>query len=231
MQLMATNYVINLFADNNEVTPDVKFIGPCMTHLSAYGLIPSFGNEINGLTGERKNFLRMVSANEELQINFQSQTTTIVMVVKSHLEEFPPVLTGILQNLNVIFPSKKCNRLSVITSTLFNGTVQEYDKVWKEVYVSSPEDSAPFEWDARQAFKINLEGVEDNMNLVSTVRRGSLNIPNGNVQDSVVIDTDLNTEFENSTRRFTYIDAIPNLERMLLNNTFVTKQTMEKLGV
>lgn len=231
MQLMVINYVINLFVDNNEVTPDVKFIGPCMTHLSAYGLIPSFGNEFNGLTGEKKNFLRMVSANEEIQINFQSQTTTIVMVVKSHLEEFPPVLSGILQNLNTIFPGKKSNRLSIIASTLLNGVAQEYDQIWRGIYTNSPGDIVPFEWDARQAFKINLDGVENDMNLVSTVRRGSLNTQSGIVQDAVVIDTDLNTEFENSTRRFTYIDAIPNLERMLLKNTEMTKLTMGRLGV
>lgn len=220
---------VNFFTDNKDISIEPHSISRYMDALSKFGLIPSFGSEFNPANNEKRNFLRMVSSDEAIQVNFGSGATNISIRDNDNIPSVCEFLELLFNELGRMTPHKKASRLSVITSSLVKGSSEEYDGVFANIF--SPHDGGIFEWDYRVARKINLHGVEDGMNLVSTCRRGMNGAVGGDIVDSIVLDTDLNTQFENQTQRYSYALSIPCLLIMLKEVMTVHTEFMDKRGL
>lgn len=56
MQCVQNNQQFNFFSDNTDVTTNPMVISSFLNALSKFGLIPTFGQELNALTGEKNKF-------------------------------------------------------------------------------------------------------------------------------------------------------------------------------
>ncbi|EKB14487.1 hypothetical protein [Aeromonas veronii] len=216
MKVLSRNYVVNIFVDNSDVTTDVHWISKAMSAFSDLQLIPSFGNEINPMTGEKRNFLRMVTPDELLQVNIQGQLTSITIANDTDsVDAIGATIVKVISGLVALFPNKVANRIALLTSTLFIGSKEEYQNAFNNLH-KPIDDDIPFEWDSRRAVKINLPSVEDNMNAITTIRRGYHGLINQPMQDSLVVDTDINTAHENQSLRFKYAEINERLHLMVV---------------
>ena len=218
------------FTDNKDVGVDPQSISKYMTALAKFELIPSFGSEFNPAINEKRNFLRMVTSDEHVQVNFGVGATNITIRDKDNVGEISDFLSSLLSSLNELTPFKKSNRLSVITSTLISGSFDEYSVVFGSLY--SHHDNIPFEWDYRAGYKIDLQDVELGMNKVITCRKGMNGAVGGNIIDSIVTEVDINTPFENQIQRYSYNASIPCITKMLnealdVNSNFIIKYGLD----
>lgn len=233
MQLLHEGYVFNVFVDNSDVTTDVHWISSAMNAFSHLQLIPSFGNELNPLTGEKRNFLRMVTPDESIQINIQSQMTSIILIKNDHIEIIINAMQSIFDGLVKLFPEKKSNRIAALTSTLAIASDDEYQAVFDTLHkpLTIGNENKPFEWDSRRAFKVNVEGIEGGMNSIISIRRGMHSLVNKPLQDTIAIDTDVNTQHENQTLRFKYSDINEKTATMLNETNNLREAAYTIIGI
>lgn len=232
MKILSKNYAINIFVDNSDVTTDVNWISKAMSAFSDLQLIPSFGNEINPMTGEKRNFLRMVTPDELLQVNMQGQMTSIAIANnRDSIEVIRETIFKVISGLENLFQHKKSNRIALLTSTLVIGSEEEYQTAFNKIHKPIDGADTPFEWDSRQAFKISVESVESNMNAITTIRRGYHGLINQPMQDTIVIDTDINTAHENQSLRFKYVDLNDKLSHMIVRANQMRTAAYNVVGV
>lgn len=231
MNVLARNYGFNIFVDNNDVTTDIHWISNAMNAFSHLQLIPSFGNEFNPLTSAKKNFLRMVTPDESIQVNINNQVTNIAINKNESPEVIEKILQDVLFGLAKLFPDKIANRIAIVTSSLLVGSTDDYEHAFNAIHHPIKEEGILFEWDSRIAFKVNVEGVEKNMNAITVIRRGMHALINQPIQDTLVVDTDLNTEHENQNFRFKYSDVNEKIHAMIEKSIVMRDSAYKLIGV
>ncbi|MGL6263199.1 hypothetical protein ACSZMC_04555 [Aeromonas jandaei] len=231
MKKVISGVNINFFVDNRDIGVDPQTISAFMAPFIRFGLIPTFGMEYNPNANERRNFLRLVSPDESLQINFNNGVTSILIKDKTDFNEIQQLLNHFLSGLADLMPLKRSNRLAVLTSTLFKGESEEYDRICRNIYSVHVDGAIPFEWDYRSAFKLNIADVENNMNKIVSCRKGMNGAVPGDLFDSIAVDTDINTQFENQTPRYGYGQAMQLLDRMLVESLQTQDDFFQKIGL
>ncbi|MFQ2329851.1 hypothetical protein ACK32Q_10180 [Aeromonas dhakensis] len=231
MRKVISGVNVNFFVDNRDIGVDPQTISTFMAPFIRFGLIPTFGMEYNPNANERRNFLRLVTPDESLQINFNNGVTSILVKDRTSVEDIQRIFFDFLSGLANLMPYKRSNRLAVLTSTLFQGETEVYNRICRNIYSIHDNGELPFEWDYRAAFKFDIAGVENNMNKVVSCRKGMNGVVPGDMFESIAIDTDINTQFENQTPRYTYIQAAQLLDTMLVESLQMQADFFQKIGV
>lgn len=199
---------INFFTDNNDVLATPHLIKSLLDALGKHGLIPTFGQEINAMTGEQKQVVAMIEPSQRYRIEFPSGLIAITGLNMGDVE-FIDRSIDVLKDLKSIFPSKKANRLAFIHNRVFQSSMESYQELYQKLFTYHAVE--PFEWDSRIAVKKKLAQSEEAINCISTIRRGLFQMPvsstgvftpyNGGI-DCIAFEMDTNTVPENVGVRF-----------------------------
>ena len=208
------------FCNNSDLSPSPDVFKTLLDHFSSIGLMPNIGQELNIATGENKQFIILVNGTGTLRIEF-STMHILVFQVTSSMEEFYSTFIQIIEKLAALFPFKKGNRLSIVTSKFFNGSEEQYVKLYKNLFTYKSIN--PFEWENRVAVKINMNFNENSeeVNSISTVRRGEMMSPffnNGKLTSVVEFNIDTNTSPKNNNNRFSFKESIDLYHKIFENN-------------
>lgn len=199
---------INFFTDNSDVSATPHLIKGLLDVLGKYGLIPTFGQEINAMTGEQKQVVTMMEPSQSYRIEFLSGLIA-VSAINLDNSVFTDCSIRILKDLKSIFPSKKANRLAYIQNKVFQSSPEYYKELYDKIFTYHSVE--PFEWDSRIAIKKNLAACDEIINSISNIRRGLFNFPISNVSafnplstgiDCIGFEMDTNTVAENVNLRF-----------------------------
>ncbi|ELY6265784.1 hypothetical protein SNQ38_000958, partial [Cronobacter sakazakii] len=220
---------INFFTDNNDVTASPHIIKGLLEVLGKYNLIPSFGQEINAMTGEQKQIVAMIEPQQHYRIEFPSGMLSILginMDASSYTEQS----INILRDLKSIFPSKKSNRLAYIHNLVFQSSPETYQQLYKKLFTYHAVE--PFEWDSRIAVKKNLDEPDNIVNSISTIRRGLFQMPliSGGIFapyagpiDCISFEMDTNTAPENNNFRFDLENCSVVFDKLFAENNALIK--------
>ena len=206
MKLLHESHQIHFFVDNSDVTVNPHLMGTLLTRLGKHNVMPTFGNVINAITGEKKQYINMVNSDESLRIEFPLDRIVIAKE-GGDLNAFLGLSATLFTALNEIFPEKKANRLSIVNTRVFQGDTNQYNDIYRNLFTYK--QAIPFEWDNRIAERKQLPSGEL-LNSISTVRRCRLAMPRLNVAeaiDGIICELDVNTINENRTPRFSLDDA------------------------
>lgn len=206
---------LHFFTDNSDIPPEPHVVTELLTNLVKFKFMPTFGQAINALSGERKKFIVMITGDEKLRIEFQIDRIVISSEGKS-LGSFFEQAKEIITTLAICYPTKKANRLSIINNSLYVGSNEEYNELYKKLFTYH--EAEPFEWDNRIAEKKNLLNSSESLNCVSTIRRSNVNAAFHNDNrpfDAVIIESDINTIPESKNNRFELLSSLGVLNEML----------------
>lgn len=196
MQRLTNQQQVHYLCNNNDMPASPELIGHLLTALGSLGLIPNTGTEFNAKTGSQNKFIIMVSTTANFQVQFP-QGEVVFISQDMELEVFLAKVNDVLGRLHAIFPSKLANRLSIISTEIWQGSEQEYAEEHNQLF---SEQGEPFEWDARRAYK-GLTSNGEQINKITTIRRCEAQV-GGNFVDSLVYEVDCNTVFQNTNFRF-----------------------------
>lgn len=216
MEKKFNQYQFVFFANDILIEPSVTNVAATMTAFQNINLIPGYGQEFNPLKGDKRTFLRMVSPDEKIQINFQSES--VVLIVQGDIDYAMNMASIIYSGLSTLdfINQRKAYRLSFVSESVYSGDDDEYNEVYKKI-VGLKTDDIPFEWDVRLAFRedINIYHAE-RINLIAMLRRldvRSAEAPHG--VDSFSLIYDSNTHQENTTPRYSFLQAIDVYQELL----------------
>jgi hypothetical protein len=181
-------------------------MGQMLKDLGSFNLMPTFGHMLNALNGERKQYINMVNAAQDLRIEFPMDRI-IINQDGGNLNSFIEMVPQYLDALKAIFPDKLGYRMSVVTNKVYQGTIEEYNTLYRQLFTYK--QATPFEWDNRIAEKKGLQSGEI-INSTSAIRRCQLSTPklnNGRITDAINCEIDVNTVPENRSNRFNLLDA------------------------
>jgi hypothetical protein len=216
MELLHESHQAHIFTVNTDIPATPQILSTLLTGLAGIGLMPTFGNSLNARTGEKSQFVIMVSTDEKLRIEFALDRIAIIVEGKS-IEEFRTLTGSIIQKLGELFPAKQSTRLSIVTNKIYSGNEVEYNELYKSLFTHK--EVTPFEWDNRIAIKDNLESEE--LNVISTLRRNQVHadvINSGIPTDVIVSEIDVNTNPRVNTPRFPLRQANDMLIKILQKN-------------
>lgn len=225
MNLIEQTHQINFFTNNNDIVPNTLTIGSLLDKIGKFGFIPTFGQEINAITGEKKQILIMMDSNQKLRVEFPSHGI-IFNGLGGEPHEFSEMVLSISKELQNVFPMKKGNRIAVLNSRIYQGDESVYSSLYDGLFTYKGVN--PFEWDNRIAIRKNIEGYHEEINSISTVRRTEIVAPflnNGMQSDCVLFETDTNTLPQNGYMRFDWDEYIRVLDLLCQDNL----ATIEKL--
>lgn len=211
------------FCNNENTAPTPPNISALMAALGKFELIPTVGNEFQTQTGAKRQFIVMVNSDETVRLELPSSGISLVKQGGTR-ESFYELTRNVFNALQSVFPEKKANRISLLNSAYFQGSVEEYEALYNRLFTYN--DIKPFEWDNRIVEKRNLEKSEEKINSISIVRRCENRISdfnNGNLTDLIVFDIDSNTDAHNSSFRFTFDAALAVWEELYTNNERLTE--------
>lgn len=204
---------VNLFTDNSDVTPDGSTVIKFISALSNFKLIPTFGHEINQLTGEKTQYLRFTNEKETLVVNFFSQLINITATMSEKSSDMPEKrLTGliidVLKKIRPILSNKKFTRFSAIKNIIYKVNKDDSERSANALLKNINNGEAlPFEWDYRTAHRLQSKTTNEDLNIVSSVKNATIMVPNfdnGKPFYAIVIELDCNTIFENNSPRFDF---------------------------
>ncbi|CAI1564053.1 Uncharacterised protein [Serratia marcescens] len=218
MERLFHGYQVNYFTSNNDVSATPPILGALLSQLSTMSLLPTFGQELNPMTGEKRKVVIMTDSNETFRIEFVSNTV-IFQGGGENAEEFfnkVEMAMGILKN---IFPEKKANRLAFLSSTFYRDSAAKYDELYKSLFTHHKAN--PIEWDNRIVERDFLEDSGEETNFVSVIKRCMIRasfIDGGDQVDVINIEVDTNTIPENDTYRFDFDSALKIMRELLNKN-------------
>lgn len=221
---------INFFTDNSDVSATPHLIKALLDVLGKYGLIPTFGQEINAMTGEQKQVVTMMEPSQSYRIEFPGGLIAISAINLDN-NIFADRSINILKDLKSIFPSKKANRLAYIQNKVFQGSPEYYKELYGKIFTYHSVD--PFEWDSRIAIKKPLAAHNEIINSISSIRRGIFNLPLSNMAafnpfstgiDCIGFEMDTNTEVENGNIRFDLENCTSVLQELFKENNLLHQE-------
>lgn len=208
MKFQHNNYQLNYFTNNADITPTPALISSFLTSLGKFGLIPTFGQEINSATGERRQLMIMTNPEQTFKVEFPIHSI-IISGANVDVEEFCTKAIDVLRSLESLLPSKKANRLAFVSTSVFSGTPEEYQELYQKLFTYK--QASPFEWDNRIVQKIAHPDVDVQMNNVTSIKRCEIISPlieSGRPVDVVLFEVDINTDHESTGFRYSWNDAI-----------------------
>ena len=218
MELLLQTYQATYFTNNSDVTATPPILSMLLTHLSGLSLLPMFGQEVNGFSGEKRQMVIMTDAEQKFRVEFP-QGATIFHGTGGTGEEFINKVEGVVRALQSLFPTKKATRLSVVDISYYKDSPEKYSELYRKMFTYH--DADPFEWDNRIVEHITLPGSNEKANSGSAVRRCIIQTPfaNNNIPSDVInFEVETNTVIENNALRFDFIGAIPVLQELYENN-------------
>lgn len=218
MNKVHESHQINLFTTNEDISPSPATIFPLLQGLSKFSLIPTFGQEVNALTGEMKQILIMTNPEQTYRVEFASHAVVINSMSATH-DEFVEKSVGAISEIQKIYPNKKFNRIALLNAQIFTDDVSKYERLYNELFTYK--DVSPFEWDNRIAVRKNISHNNEGINSINTISRkeiGVINHNSGKPFDAVMFEIDSNTLPTNTGYRFDFDESIIILRELNENN-------------
>ncbi|WP_432535692.1 hypothetical protein [Pantoea eucalypti] len=218
MNLLFQNFQVNFFTNNQDVSATPPILSMLLTKLSGLSLLPMFGQEINAMTGEKRQIVIMTDAEQRFRIEFHSHAI-IFNGAGGSTDEFSSKIESALESLQSIFPDKKSNRLAFLHSKFYQGSLEEYSNLYKKLFTFHRAN--PIEWDNRVVERVASSNSEEIFNLVSTVKRATIQssmFSNGNAIDAINFETDANTIPEATHFRFDFKSSIVKVNELINKN-------------
>ncbi|WP_228483436.1 hypothetical protein [Lelliottia nimipressuralis] len=218
MNRIHESHQINLFTNNEDISPSPAVIFPLLQELSRFSLIPTFGQEVNALSGEMKQILIMTNPEQTYRVEFASGSIVINSMANNH-DEFVEKSIGVLGEIQKIYPNKKFNRIALLNAQIFIDDVAKYERLYNELFTYK--EVSPFEWDNRIALRKQIAFHNEEINSINSISRkevGVINHNSGRPFDSVIFEIDSNTLPSNASFRFDLTDSIQVLRGLNENN-------------
>lgn len=207
MKAIHETHQLFFFSKNMDLPATPANISKILTVLSPFGLIPTINNEFDLLSNAKKQILSMIHLDESLRVEFPSSGILIVKEGGSS-KDFMSLVLSILKALQQLFPFARSNRLSLINNKIFLGTEEQYQEVYKSIFTYKA--VTPIEWENRIVLRENSEIINEEINTVSTIRRGLIRsqfINQSQPTDVIMFEIDTNTLSTNSDSRFCLDDS------------------------
>ncbi|WP_282081680.1 hypothetical protein [Klebsiella pneumoniae] len=208
MQCVQNSQQFNFFSDNSDVTTNPMVISSFLNALSKFGLIPTFSQELNTLTGEKKQVLIMTNPEQTYKIEFPSNTV-IISGIGMDVDEFNTRTIDVLGALESLMPNKKAKRLAVINVAIYSGTQERYQDTYTKLFTYK--DIEPFEWENKVAQRLSVPEVDVDINHVSVIKRCTVSsalVNSGRDTDVIIFENDTNTVREESSFRYDWKRSI-----------------------
>lgn len=214
MKIIQQVHQINIFTNNEDAPASHAVVSLLMERLSKFRLMPTYGQEVNGVTGDKRQIITMVDFEQNLKIDFPSHGI-LLNSLNLNFDAFLETALKILDALHSCFPSKKANRLAVLSTKIYKSDIQTYETLYDKLFTYRA--VKPFEWDNRIALRKKIDGYSEEVNSISAIKRGEIVAPfvnGGAPSDCVVFETDTNTLPKNAVMRFDW-DEMINIIRAL----------------
>lgn len=218
MRNLQQTHQINFFTNNDDTPASHAIVSLLMERLSKFRFMPSFGQEINGVTGEKRQIITMIDDEQNIKIDFPSHGI-LLNSMNLNFEVFFEKALKILDVLHSCFPSKKANRLAVLSTMIYKSDIETYERLYNELFTYRA--VKPFEWDNRIALRKKIENYDEQVNSISTIKRGEIVAPfvNGGLpSDCVIFETDTNTLPQNAVMRFGWDEAVRIIKALSKDN-------------
>lgn len=186
--------------------------------LAPLNFFPAFGQEINAVSGEKKQILIMNNFSENIKIEFPTHGV-IISCVGMLYEDFLTKTKDVLTVLRSCFPSKKSNRIAFLNSKIYGADEETYNSLYRKLFTYHAVE--PFEWENRIALRKKVENYDEEVNSISIIRRGEVIasfLNGGQPTDCAIFDTDTNTLPQNGIMRFTWDNALDLADKLGSDN-------------
>jgi len=222
---IAKTYQVHIFVDNSEMETNAETISKLLEAFKDLNLLPNYGKEFILSSGHHRDFIKLVSSAQDLIIEFPSNE--IVMHFNNNDVDIT-LINNVLDKLASLFPDKKSNRLSMLTSASFSkGKQDNYNKVFENIF--RYENKEAFEWEHRIAERGSLPNDDGLLNQILTYRRGHfLDGRTHKRYDAIGIDIDINT-VPKQEPTYTFSKAKHLIESMLDTNNQMKSEALEKM--
>ncbi|HDH1413848.1 TPA: hypothetical protein PIT84_001326 [Klebsiella quasipneumoniae subsp. similipneumoniae] len=223
MKRIFNSFQANFFTNNNDVSATPPILGMLLNKLSSLSLLPMFAQEVNGLTGEKRQIVIMTDASQTFKIEFPNQNI-VFSGVNIEGEIFFDKLEASIDALKSIFPDKKSNRLAILQSCFYKATDDVYTELYKKIFTHHKAN--PIEWENRIVERDTVGLSDEVVNMVSSVRRCAIQSPmfdNGSFIDAINFEIDTNTIPENTKTRFDFTSSIPVFKDLMNKNNELMK--------
>lgn len=218
MNQVHESHQINLFTTNEDISPSPAIIFPLLQELSRFSLIPTFGQEVNALSGEMKQILIMTNPEQTYRVEFASNAIVINGMATNH-DEFVEKSVSVISEILKIYPNKKFNRIALLNAQVFTDSLEKYQRLYNELFTYN--DVAPFEWDNRIALRKAIEFNNEEINSINAISRKEIAVFNHNAGkpfDAIMFEVDSNTLPTNANYRFDFNDSIQVVRNLNDNN-------------
>lgn len=218
MELIHQEHQGFFFCNNFDMAPSPELYNLLIKEFSRYDLIPSVGHEFNIHTGQKTQFVTLVNSKDDLRVEFPSHGI-VVTQLKTEFEKFYTDFKNIINSLALLFPLKKGNRISLLSSKIFDGTEEQYKEIYLNLFTYKAVN--PFEWDNRIAEKRYILNRSEEVNSISNIKRGEMVSPffnNGQPKSVVAFSVDTNTSPTNAKDRFSFENSIEAYNEIYTNN-------------
>ncbi|HHG1479407.1 MULTISPECIES: hypothetical protein [Klebsiella pneumoniae complex] len=208
MQCVQNNHQFIFFSDNTDVTTSPMIISSFLNALSKFGLIPTFEQELNALTGQKKQLLIMTNPEQTYKVEFPTRSI-IISGAGMDVDEFKDKTIDVLGVLESLMPNKKAHRLAVINVSIYVGTQAQYQDIYSKLFTYK--DIEPFEWENKVAQRISKPDVDVGINHISMIKRCPVSsdlINSGRDTDAIIFENDTNTVHDAFSFRYDWKRAI-----------------------
>lgn len=218
MELLFQSYQISYFTNNSDVTATPPMLSTLLANLASFSLLPMFGQEINALSGEKRQMVIMTVPDQQFRVEFP-HGAIIFHGTGTSSDEFVDKVEGVLKALQNIFPNKKSTRLAMVNNSFYQDSKENYSALYKKIFTHHNAD--PFEWDNRIVEYATLKTSNEKINSGSAVRRCFIQAPmvnNNNPTEVINFEVDSNTIAEDSSLRFDFNGAGVVIKELHENN-------------
>lgn len=224
MELIHQDHHGFFFCDNFDLSPSPELYKLLIKAFEKYKFILNIGQEVNIKTGEKKQYIILTNSTDDLRVEFPAQGV-VVKRIKAEYKDFFGEFNEIIKILSNTFPLKKANRLSLVSTKIFNGTEQQYKKIYDHLFTYRA--IHPFEWDNRIAEKKYILKSSEEINSISNIKRGEMiyqYINNGQPKSVIAFTVDTNTSPAITENRFTFENSIDAYNEIHNNNIELWKE-------
>lgn len=202
MKAIHETHQLFFFSKNIELSATPANISKVLSVLTPFGLIPTINNEFDLLSNAKKQILSMIHLDESLRVEFPSSGIFIVKEGGS-AKDFMNLALSILKALKQLFPFARSNRLSLVNNKIFVGSEEQFQEVYKSVFTYK--SVTPIEWENRIVLRENSTVINEEINKISTIRRGLIRsqfVNESQTTDVIMFEIDTNTLPTNTDTRF-----------------------------
>ena len=231
MNLLHENHQLHFFVNNADIEVNPDLIRAITEIFPDLNLAPTYGKEFNAISGEQKDILVLISADQSLRVEFPSHET-MIFKEGGTADEFMGLSFRIVEGLSKLFPFKKGNRLSMLSTKFYEGSSEQYESLYSSLFTYNK--AKPFEWDNRVVERLELPNSKEKMNSISIIRRVEARSPyfnNGNGTDVIAFELDSNTIAQNRDNRFNLQASLDVFGELQENNSRISEELIRYFDV